>query len=150
MDETQPGTSTEISIGSCNCQNSDGARGGNGRIAITQEVLLQSFRDKFDLPKQSPMTPAIAGNILTKEDANQAVHPKVQTYCQSGTGNMMHMMQWSLPDICDATRDMARHMQSANNSHVQAMHKAMSYCTKNTPERDNPKFIWRMGWKERL
>ena len=57
---------------------------------------------------------------------------------------MIHMMQWSRPDISNATRDCARHMQLANDSHVKAMHKAMSYCTR-TPNRGwtlNPVGTW--------
>ena len=48
----------------------------SGRVKFTQDVLLQSFKDEFDIPKQSSMLPAVAGNILTKGDANLAVNAR--------------------------------------------------------------------------
>ena len=126
----------------------------NGGLKFTQEVLLQSFKDEFDLPEQMSMTPAVAGNILTKGDTGLAVSPKEQTKYRSGIGKMIHMMAWSRPDICNAVRDAARHMQSANSFHVKAMHKIMSYCTR-TPHRGitlNPVGKWdgKKGYKFKI
>ena len=97
------------------------------------------------------MTPAVAGNVLTKGDTSQALTPKEQKYYRSGIGKLIHMMQWSRPDICNAVRDAARHMQSPNQFHVQAMHKIMSFCAR-TPNRGitlNPVGTWdgKKGYK---
>ncbi len=34
---------------------------------------------------------------------------------------MMHMMKWTRPDIYNAVRDCARHMQGTTKDHYQAM-----------------------------
>ena len=82
-----------------------------GEITFTQGVLVQSFEDEFDVPKKKYATPAKPGNVLTKGDPNSPVDAKTQTYFRSGVGKMIHMMQWSRPDICSAVRDLTRHMQ---------------------------------------
>ena len=72
---------------------------------------MQSFDDEFDVPKKMYATPAKPGNILTKGDPNSVVDAKTQTYFRSGVGKMIHMMQWSRPDICSAVHDLTKHMQ---------------------------------------
>ncbi len=47
-----------------------------GEIKFTQDVLIQSFEDKFDLPHNKYATPVKPGNILTKGDTNAAVDAK--------------------------------------------------------------------------
>ena len=39
---------------------------GDYVFTFTQLMMLQSFRDEFDLPKLFPNTPAIPGKKLTK------------------------------------------------------------------------------------
>ena len=39
---------------------------------------------------------------------------------------MIHMMQWSRPDICTASRDLIIHMQQAIPAHIEAMHWVMA------------------------
>jgi hypothetical protein len=70
-----------------------------GEIKFTQGVLVQSFEDEFYVPKKMYDTPAKPGNVLTKGDPNSAVDAKTQTYFRSGVDKMIHMMQWSRPDI---------------------------------------------------
>ncbi len=77
-----------------------------GKIKFTQDVLIQSFEDKFDLPHKKYATPAKPGNILTKGDINSAVDAKTQTYFRSGVGkNDSH-------DAVVATRHSQRSAQS--------------------------------------
>ena len=64
-----------------------------GEIKFTQDVLVQSFKDGFDLSMKNYVTPAKPGNILTKGDPNSAVDAKIQTYFRSGVGNMIHTRQ---------------------------------------------------------
>ena len=106
----------------------------DGAVKFTQEVLIQSFVDEFEIPSKKYATPAKPGNILTKGDPELAVEPSKQTYYRSGVGKMIHMMQWSRPDICSAVRDLTRHMQMAIPVHIEAMHHVMAYCVR-TKER---------------
>ena len=89
-------------------------------------------------------TPAKPGNVLTKGDPNSAVDAKTQTYFRSGVGKMIHMMQWSRPDICSAVRDLTRHMQQSIPAHIDAMHRVMAYCvrTRNRGATLKPNCEW--------
>ena len=107
-------------------------------------MLLQSFENEFELPSDSVEMPAKPGNILTKGDPSLAVSPAVQTYFRSGVGKMIHLMGWSKPMISNAVRDFSRHMQMANESHIQAMHRVMQYCrdTKDQGLTLRPNGVW--------
>ena len=75
----------------------------NGTVKFTQPVMLQSFKDEFELDETFiPSTPMDAGKILTPSE-NES---KNQTPYQSGVGKLLHMMQWSRPDILNATREL--------------------------------------------
>ena len=37
-----------------------------GTMRFTQPVLLQSFEDDFELPKGKPVTPLVAGTVLSR------------------------------------------------------------------------------------
>ena len=88
-----------------------------GAIIFTQDVLLQSYEDEFDLPSRNYATPARPGNILTKGNIESALDSKMQTKYRSGVGKLIHMMQWSRPDIFSAVRNLTRHMQEAIPAH---------------------------------
>ena len=47
----------------------------DGGLKFTQPVLIQSFDDKFDLPKQKFTTPAKAGDMLTKCEQKDSLSP---------------------------------------------------------------------------
>ena len=72
-----------------------------GGIKFRQKVLLQSYRDRFDILKLKKFnTPAAPGTVLRKPDEGKEVltSAKQMQYC-SGVGKGMHMMQYSRPDI---------------------------------------------------
>ena len=48
-------------------------------LKFTQPVLIQSFDDEFDLPKQKFTMPATAGDMLTKCKVTDALDPERQT-----------------------------------------------------------------------
>lgn len=56
------------------------------------------------------------------------------TKYRSGVGKLMHMMQYSRPEIYNAVRDLARHMKSPTQVHYNAMLRVMKYCVE-TPNR---------------
>jgi hypothetical protein len=90
-------------------------------LKFTQPVLLQSYNDKFELPKKSYRMPALAGLVLLagmKEEAlSQAMQKK---YC-SGTAKAMHAMQNSKPETYNAVQDLSCHMYEAMQNHFEAM-----------------------------
>jgi hypothetical protein len=46
---------------------------------------------------------------------------------RSGVGKAMHMMQYSWPDTYNAVCDLARHMTSATQVHMDSMLRLMRY-----------------------
>jgi hypothetical protein len=68
-------------------------------IKVTQPVLLQSYKDEFELPKQSCTTPAEPSKVLMKAKADEGAGPEQQTKYRSGIGKLLHMMRWSRPEI---------------------------------------------------
>ena len=100
----------------------------NGVLKMTRPVLVQKFEDEFEIPTQTLKTLGRAGNILTQGDKSLTMNAKVQTYFRSGVGILIHLMQWSRPDTCNAVRDCARHSIACNELHIDAMHRIMKYC----------------------
>ena len=47
---------------------------------------------------------------------------------RSGVGKMLHMMQWSRPEMWNAVRELSRRMSKCNKAHTKAMLRAMKYC----------------------
>ena len=76
-------------------------------IKFTQPVLLRSFKDEFNLPKEKErVTPAEPGSILVQADESYKVDPKRHKYYRSGVGKLLYLMRWSRPDIMNAVREL--------------------------------------------
>ena len=75
-----------------------------GTMKFTQRVA-QKLEDEFKLPSGIlPKTPAVAGQVLLKGgDETNVFNLKDATKYQSGTALCMYKMQWSRPDIYNAT-----------------------------------------------
>jgi hypothetical protein len=101
----------------------------SGGIKFLQKVLLQSYRDEFDIKDLKKFnTPATPGTVLKKPIHGDVLHTsEKQTLYHSGVGKAMHMMQYSRPDTYNAVRDLARHMTSATQVHMDAMLRLMKY-----------------------
>jgi hypothetical protein len=84
---------------------------GEDAIQFTQNVLMQSYSDKFKLPKRSYNTPVHSGTVLMKPVKNgEVLSREAQLILRSGISKLMYHMQYSRPDIAQAVRDLARHM----------------------------------------
>ncbi len=100
-----------------------------GGIKFCQKVLLQSYRDEFDIGNLKKFnTPAAPGTVLKKPDEGKEllVPAKQAQYC-SGVGKGMHTMQYSQPDTYNAVRNLARHMTCAMQVHYDIMLRMMKY-----------------------
>jgi len=97
----------------------------DGTIKLTQPVLLQSFINEFDLPKEQdePKTPAVTGEVLpvVQEDA-PTLSKELQFMYRSGVGKLLHMMKWSRPEISNAVQELSRFMSKATKMHLKAMY----------------------------
>ena len=100
----------------------------NGTLKLTQPVLIQSFKDEFQLPDQSPTTPAVPSS--QQRTGETPLEPdQVQKY-RSAVGKLIHLMKWSRPDILNATRDLSRFMMKPSYANLKAVNRLMSYCLK--------------------
>jgi hypothetical protein len=101
----------------------------SGGIKFWQKVLLQSYRDEFDIGSLKKFnTPAAPGTALKKPvKGDEILMPKKQTQYRSGVGKGMHMMQYSRPDTYNAVRNLARHITLATQEHFDAMLRIMRY-----------------------
>jgi len=104
------------------------------KLKFTQPVLLQSFVDEFELPTRTYGSPAIGGSVLVPGTPSEVLGGMESTKYRSGVGKLMHMMQYSRPEIYNAVRDLARHMKSPTQVHYNAMLRVMKYCVE-TPNR---------------
>ena len=108
---------------------------GRKKIKFTQPVLIQKLRDEYEIPGgRAPRTPALAGQTLVKGDGSGTLDEKGMTMYRSGTATCMFMMQWSRPDIQNATRGLARHMSAPRLAHEKALGHLMKYLVE-TPNR---------------
>ena len=107
---------------------------GIARIKFTQSVLLQKLKNKFMVPVigKVPTTLAVAGQVLVKGDGSGTINRKEVTKYQSGTTTCMFVMQWSHPEIYNATRNLARNMQASQPAHVMTLNTLIWYLT-STP-----------------
>ncbi len=81
-------------------------------LKFTQLVLMQSYNDKFELPKKSYKTSS--GRIgISSRHKKEALSPAMQKKYCSGTGKVMHAMQYSKPKMYNAVRDLSFHMHKA-------------------------------------
>ena len=119
----------------------------NRTVKFTQPVMVQSFRDEFDIEdamKRPPVTPAEPGSVLLPAQPENYVSSAKQSYYRSGVGKMLHMMRWSRPEIYSSTRDLSRSLKGASQVHIKAMHRQMAYIA-STPEKGfvlNPTRQW--------
>jgi hypothetical protein len=65
---------------------------------------MQSYNDKFELPKKSYKTPAPTGLVLVAGKKEEALNPAMQEKYCSGTGKAMHAMQHSKPEMLNAVQ----------------------------------------------
>jgi hypothetical protein len=101
----------------------------DGGLKFTQDVLIQSFKDEYDISDKKWSTPAAPGTVLEKvKEGEEALSAQNQTYLRSGIGKMIHVMQWSRPEISHAVRDSAKMMGQGNFKSLEAMHRCMEYC----------------------
>jgi hypothetical protein len=113
-------------------------------MKFTQPVILQSFKDEFELPTERFTTPAAPGTALQVVPDGKVIEPSRQSLYRKAVGKLLHVMRWSRPDILNATRETSRFMGGAVEAHNKALYRIMKYCV-DTPERGlvlNPTGSW--------
>ncbi len=84
----------------------------------------------------------MAGQVLVKGDGSGTLERA--TKYRSGTATCMYMMQWSRPEIYNATRGLARHMSGPRLAHEKGLKHLMRYLvnTKNRGLELAPTRLW--------
>ena len=66
----------------------------DGGLKFTQDVLIQSFKDEYNISDKKWSAPAAPGSVLEKvREGEEPLPAQVHTYLQSGIGKMIHYMQ---------------------------------------------------------
>jgi hypothetical protein len=68
-------------------------------LKFTHPVLMQSYNDKFELPKSSYTMPALEELVVVAWKKEEALSPAMQKKYRSGTGIAMHVIQYSKPEM---------------------------------------------------
>jgi hypothetical protein len=102
-------------------------RENKNSLKFTQPVLMQSYNDKFELPKKKYKTPAPAGLVLVARKKEEALSPAMQKKYCSGTGKAMHAMQYSKPETYKLVQDLSCHMHKATQEQYKAMLHVLKY-----------------------
>jgi Reverse transcriptase (RNA-dependent DNA polymerase) len=98
----------------------------NRWMKLTQPVMIQSFKNEFDLPEDLPALPSPPGEILCRTAGEPLDEAKTSKY-RSGTGKIMHMMKWSRHDILNRERELSRFMAVPTSLHLKRLYRLMSY-----------------------
>jgi hypothetical protein len=118
---------------------------GLGTAKFTQPVLVQKLKNDFDLDSDKvPRTPALPGQVLTKGDGNSPLPHDLAKKFRSATATIMYLMQWSRPEVYNATRNCSRVMSNPQQQHWKPLVHLMKYVT-GTPGRGltlAPNRIW--------
>jgi hypothetical protein len=96
-------------------------------LKFTQPVLMQSYHDKFDLPKKSYRAPAPAGSVLIAGKKKEALSPAMQKKCCSGTKKAMHVMHYSKQEKYNAVQYLSHPMHKAMQDYYKAMLRVLKY-----------------------
>jgi len=98
-------------------------------------VLLQSFVGEFGCKKGTQIIPAEPGQVLMPCELQSGLNSKEQTEYRSGVEKLLHLMQWSRPEIYNSVMELSRFMTTGvAEAHKKALLKVMNYCV-STPER---------------
>jgi hypothetical protein len=89
-------------------------------IKITQPVLIQSFSDEFKLPGESPVTPALHGSQLVKEESD--VSEEEHAEYQKGVGKLLHLVKYSCVDCLNRVRELLQYVSGPSHTHLDAMY----------------------------
>ena len=100
--------------------------------------------DEAETAKRVPRTSAKPGEVIHKGDGLNPMEPGDASYFRSMTALTMYMMQWSRPEISNASRGCARVMSNPQVRHLDSVKYLARYMV-GTPNRGlvlAPKRVW--------
>jgi hypothetical protein len=98
-------------------------------LMISQPVIIQSFIDEFSIiSKEKIEIPASSGELFSPVSSGDELNEKEQKRYRTGIGKLLYLLRWSRPDILNITRKLSRHFLKANEAHMKAMRRVMTFC----------------------
>jgi hypothetical protein len=88
---------------------------------------MQSYSDEFGLPTRCYKTPSQTGSVLVTGKKDEALSLAMQKKYHSGTGEAMHAMQYSKPEMYNVVQDLSHHMHAVMQDHYKAMLHVLKY-----------------------
>lgn len=116
-----------------------------GKMKLTQPVLLKSFVDEFAVNAQTKTNlPAKPSQILQSSEEKDWLSDWKATKFRSGVSKLRYLATWSRLDILNAVREVSRQMKHPSEQHYQAMLHVMQFCvaTANRGRLLNPNGKW--------
>jgi hypothetical protein len=103
-------------------------------VRLTQPVLLQSFRDEWDLPAGPvPRTPAVPNSILTREEDDVLLDEQRASRYRTMVGRALYLLK-SRPEMRNAVRELTKFSREPTMKAEKALIHMMMYCV-GTPDR---------------
>ena len=112
-----------------------------GYLQMTQPVLIQSFRDEFELPEFNYKTPAAPQETLVE---GPVMDEKLHRLYRKGVGKLIHLSKYLRPDILNALRELTKFGNKPRVAHYRAMLRVMKFCwqTRNEGLMIHPNKRW--------
>ena len=96
-------------------------------MVLTQLVLIQSFSDEFELPKEKFNTPAAPGSVLMGDDS-ELLDKKMHHMYRKGVGKLIHLGKYSKSECLNRIRELSRFGSKPNYAHYKSMLRTSKYC----------------------
>ncbi len=96
-------------------------------LKFTQPVLMQSYNDKFELPKKSYRMLAPVGLVLVAGKKEEALSPAMQKKFCSGMEKSHACNAVLQARMYNAVQDLSCHMHEAMQDHFKAMIRLLKY-----------------------
>ena len=103
-------------------------------MKLTQPVLLQSFEDEFDMPKEKWSMPAAPNSVLVDVPAQEVLPPVEHKEYRKMVGKLLHMKKKSRPDVSNPVRESTRFASKPKTAHMNFVRRIVQYLI-GTPNR---------------
>ena len=103
-------------------------------ITLTQSVLIQTLIDSYYHEGTTSSTPACCGAALQPSAEGEEVGAEGSAEYQTIVGKLLHLANWTRPDVVNAVREASRRCKNSNKKHRQFADKIISYIL-STPKR---------------
>ena len=92
-----------------------------------QPVLIQSFKDEYDLSQKNPKNLAVASAILAQSHPNDKFDSERHTYFKSGGTTLIYISRYSRPEIKNSVQELTSQGSAPVKTHCKDICRAMGY-----------------------